>query len=781
MPKPSFGVQPSSPFGDQFKLKLSGEQKKKPDDEPGLQKKLSVGASNDPLEQEADRVADQVLAAPAGSSVCGAPLQIQRYTTQATDHEDAAAPNSVDRVLASSGQPLESALRRDMERRFGHDFSRVRVHSGEAAEQSAREVNAHAYTVGHNMVFAPGQFAPGTHDGRRLIAHELTHVVQQSGGGMPSVPAHERDADAASQALETGAKPQVRTRSRIGLAAQPKRKSAVSEFPEFEAPENVGLKIVTIPQIEARVARALKAPGLKVAEGRKDFNASPKMARANLYHSHFRDDAERLSYAVGVFRQFVGIAGEGVDENELFKALVNYEVDFQRKSVDIVTHTPPTRAENRRLSELRADRDRREYEAYLAEVASIEEEQNSRLLSHTGVYSGAATQGLYETYVGEPVKAVAKGFVEMDSKQMISLMINFVPIVGQLKAVAETIVGKDLITGQELPTWERGLNLLLAIIPEARGIFSAGRSGLRTLARVATGASRSAEEIYVTVKVASKLTTAEVQAAENLTAGAKATPAQLKLAEKLEELPGATTRSAAKAKAAAASGLEKLSEPVRLAGKAHALSIKRVGNQLRLWLCSNGCGELIVKLEAMLQKLPRKHAARAELEALLSEARAQAGWLDAVPATDAAQQELARMKKVLEEIEAKHPGVVEPDIHVNVGPPTQPTVNPDAPAGDFSALESEGALKPKRPRPRGTEEGPGKTAMAENFAKKELENSAWLRERMPDPEQRRRFMEYLQEGHFGEHSHLTPYTENADRILENWASGEPKVNLRPRR
>jgi hypothetical protein len=68
-----------------------------------------------------------------------------------------------------------------MEQRFGHDFSGVRVHSGATAEQSARDVNARAYTVGHNIVFGAGQFAPITHEGRRLIAHELAHVVQQSG------------------------------------------------------------------------------------------------------------------------------------------------------------------------------------------------------------------------------------------------------------------------------------------------------------------------------------------------------------------------------------------------------------------------------------------------------------------------------------------------------------------------------------------------------------------------------------------------------------------------
>lgn len=66
-----------------------------------------------------------------------------------------------------------------MEGRFDNDFSRVKVHLGAAAEQSAQEMNAHAYTVGHNMVFDAGRFAPGTQEGRRLIAHELTHVVQQ--------------------------------------------------------------------------------------------------------------------------------------------------------------------------------------------------------------------------------------------------------------------------------------------------------------------------------------------------------------------------------------------------------------------------------------------------------------------------------------------------------------------------------------------------------------------------------------------------------------------------
>lgn len=181
MPKPLFGTQSPSLFGDELKLKLPGEPKKK-QDESALQKKLSIGASNDPLEQEADRVADQVVAAPRHSSVNAAAPRIQRFTGQTSESTDA-APDSVDRVLASSGRPLEPALRQDMEQRFGHDFSRVRVHTGDAAARSAQDVSAHAYTVGNNVVFGAGGFESESHAGRKLLAHELVHVLQQEKGG----------------------------------------------------------------------------------------------------------------------------------------------------------------------------------------------------------------------------------------------------------------------------------------------------------------------------------------------------------------------------------------------------------------------------------------------------------------------------------------------------------------------------------------------------------------------------------------------------------------------
>ena len=115
------------------------------------------------------------------------------------------APPIVHEVLGSQGQPLDGGTRSFMESRFGHDFSRVRVHTSARAAQSARAVNALAYTVGSSIVFDSREYAPETSKGRGLLAHELTHVVAQTGVSTgtpskslaigPSDDVHEREAD----------------------------------------------------------------------------------------------------------------------------------------------------------------------------------------------------------------------------------------------------------------------------------------------------------------------------------------------------------------------------------------------------------------------------------------------------------------------------------------------------------------------------------------------------------------------------------------------------------
>ena len=85
-------------------------------------------------------------------------------------------------VVNSGGRPIEPDVREDMEARLGHDFSDVRIHDDATAADSAKAVNAHAYTVGSNVVFQRDVYDPGSQQGRTTLAHELTHVIQQRSG-----------------------------------------------------------------------------------------------------------------------------------------------------------------------------------------------------------------------------------------------------------------------------------------------------------------------------------------------------------------------------------------------------------------------------------------------------------------------------------------------------------------------------------------------------------------------------------------------------------------------
>ena len=116
-----------------------------------------------------------------GTHVC-----VQREAVGATT--EAPAPSLVREVMESPGRPLDSTTRSAMEPRFGFDFSHVRVHTDEEAAESARAMNANAYTAGEHVVFGEGKYTPGVPSGEGLIAHELTHVVQQASGPVDGTP-----------------------------------------------------------------------------------------------------------------------------------------------------------------------------------------------------------------------------------------------------------------------------------------------------------------------------------------------------------------------------------------------------------------------------------------------------------------------------------------------------------------------------------------------------------------------------------------------------------------
>ena len=185
-----------------------------------LQRKLTVGTASDPLEREADEAAAKVMRmvdpatgpnsdAPVLRRACAACEEEQDLRASPADNDlaEGVAPGSVSAALSAPGEALDAGLRDFFEPRFGADFSRVRVHTGGAAAQSARDVGARGYTAGSHVVFAAGEYRPASADGRSLIAHELAHVVQQGGGergaAAPSGTVRRQEAPAAEPAAPT--------------------------------------------------------------------------------------------------------------------------------------------------------------------------------------------------------------------------------------------------------------------------------------------------------------------------------------------------------------------------------------------------------------------------------------------------------------------------------------------------------------------------------------------------------------------------------------------------
>jgi hypothetical protein len=170
------------------------------------------------------------------------------------------APPIVEEVLDSSGQPLDSATREFMEPHFGHDFSRVRVHTDHKASQSAKAVNALAYTVGHNVVFAGGQYAPGKKSGQKLLAHELTHVVQQRKMAN-AAPQSKLEIGPANDSLEQEADRFAEKVAGVSAAA-----TATPPMPPARSSNNSRPLLQRAPadQTPATTAPAVSAPGLIV-------------------------------------------------------------------------------------------------------------------------------------------------------------------------------------------------------------------------------------------------------------------------------------------------------------------------------------------------------------------------------------------------------------------------------------------------------------------------------------------------------------------------------------
>jgi hypothetical protein len=237
-----------------------------------IQPKLPVSTTENAHEQEADRIAEQVLRMPepqlqrTGTAGAGYPgcqneqtaqRHLQTRRAQTIDSGESVAPPIVHDVLRSAGQSLDPMTRQFMEPRFGHDFSKVRVHTDAKAAASAAAVNALAYTVGRDLVFGAGQYQPATTAGKRLLAHELTHIVQQANGFQSRLAInqegdhYEREADRTALAITQGTPSSVDSQTSVGVTSQLMRQKADDKpalNPPYFLPQVVITAAKTPPQ-----------------------------------------------------------------------------------------------------------------------------------------------------------------------------------------------------------------------------------------------------------------------------------------------------------------------------------------------------------------------------------------------------------------------------------------------------------------------------------------------------------------------------------------------------
>lgn len=170
---------------------------------PVIQRKYSINKPGDTYEREADRVADEIMSkrdandapqffAPVSTSgvvqrKCPSCEEEKMINRKDASEGSANVTPTVHSALSSTGQPLDHHTKDFMESRFGQDFSDVRIHNDSTANHSAADINAMAYTNRNNVVFGAGQFSPDTNHGKQLLAHELTHVLQQRQGSSNSI------------------------------------------------------------------------------------------------------------------------------------------------------------------------------------------------------------------------------------------------------------------------------------------------------------------------------------------------------------------------------------------------------------------------------------------------------------------------------------------------------------------------------------------------------------------------------------------------------------------
>jgi hypothetical protein len=241
---------------------------------------------------------------------------VQRAASQGETRSVDAAPLVGD-VLSSAGQPLDSDTRRFFAARFGHDFANVRVHADAAAAESAHSVNALAYTVGRDIVFGAGQYAPNTSIGKRLLAHELTHVVQQRGAP--------RASDSRSE--HGGAAPDSRPVAGIGvIQRQPEPEPKLRDLPLFldKLKLNVGKNLLDYGHHLYQAAALHPDEPEVLQEAFSRYALGLNVLKTSFRYAGFKgDSADKLAIGTGILFKGLSLVRKG-------EFILDFQVDIGR-------------------------------------------------------------------------------------------------------------------------------------------------------------------------------------------------------------------------------------------------------------------------------------------------------------------------------------------------------------------------------------------------------------------------------------------------------------------
>lgn len=232
----------------------------------------------------------------------------------------------VNDALSSPGQPLDVATQGFFSARFRHDFAGVRVHADAAAARSAHAINALAYTVGRDIVFGAGQYAPDTRAGQRLLAHELTHVVQQ-GGSSPGV------APAAAGHHDTGVAAALPTRGQAGDA----NTGLIQRQPSSEAPTLRDVPIF-LEKLELDVGKNLQDNGHHLYQTAILHPDQPELLQSDLSRYALGLNVLKTSYRFAGFKPYTadklavgtGIFLKGLTFVRDGKVVLDFQLDIGR-------------------------------------------------------------------------------------------------------------------------------------------------------------------------------------------------------------------------------------------------------------------------------------------------------------------------------------------------------------------------------------------------------------------------------------------------------------------